>query len=63
MDLQTKGETLSLVLLTIGWAWVLIGILGITIGIDTSRLQWLVPILTTFPTRRKLNKTHLARPL
>jgi hypothetical protein len=38
--MQTKWENLSLVLLTIGWAWGPIGIIGITIGIDTSG-SWL----------------------
>jgi hypothetical protein len=38
--MQTKGETLRLALLTIGWAWVLIGLLGITIGIDKA-WDWL----------------------
>jgi hypothetical protein len=34
--MQTKWENLSLVLLTIGWAWVLMGVLGSTIGIGNA---------------------------
>jgi hypothetical protein len=34
--MQTTKENLILALLTIGWAWTLIGILGITIGSDDN---------------------------